>query len=262
MDIVNQILSLKRAEASEEQEHESAPKAVELLELSGQQPIPIEKTDPLSEDEITQDDSFSYDGYQVVRGEFFAHVNEPSVTFNCNKIYVNKACLRKLPEVEYIQFLMNSAEKKMVLRPCTEDAKDGFRWCATKGSTRTPKQISCRVFFAMVVRMMEWNPDYRYKMLGKIIRSGDEKLAVFDLTARETYRRIIKEGEKPKTSRRPVFPEEWGNQFGLSVEEHRKQLQVNIFDGYTVFTLKEEKAGTEEDDKKAEETNKGEMINE
>ena len=49
----------------------------------------------------------------------------------------------------------------------------------------------------------------------------------------------LKEGEKPKTSRTPVFPAEWQNQFGLPVEEHRKQLQVNIFDGYTVFSVQD-----------------------
>lgn len=31
---------------------------------------------------VTEDDDFSYDGYQVVRGEFFAHTYEPSFTFN------------------------------------------------------------------------------------------------------------------------------------------------------------------------------------
>ena len=35
---------------------------------------------------------FNYDGYQVVRREFFAHINEPSVTFNNYKFYVNTAC--------------------------------------------------------------------------------------------------------------------------------------------------------------------------
>lgn len=28
---------------------------------------------------VTEDDAFSYDGYQVVRGEFFAHTYEPSL---------------------------------------------------------------------------------------------------------------------------------------------------------------------------------------
>lgn len=114
-----------------------------------------------------------------------------------------------------------------------------FLWCAVKKNSRKPKQITCRVFFAKIVNLMSWNPDYRYKLLGKVIRSGDEKLVVFDLTATETYVRKVKEGEKPKTSRKPVFPAEWENQFGLPVEEHRKQLQVNIFKGYTVFGIQE-----------------------
>ncbi len=233
MDIVNQLMNLRSSDQDQTEQNKNAV-----------------------DDEIIQDDTFSYEGYQVVRGEFFAHMHEPSVTLNANKIYVNKACLKKLPEVEYIQFLMNKEEKKLVLRPCTEDSKDGFRWCTVKGTNRIPRQISCRVFFAMVIRLMGWNSDYRYKMLGKIIRSGDEKLIVFDLTARETYRRVIKDGEKPKFSRTPIFPEEWENQFGLPVEEHRKQLQINIFEGYTVFTLKDEKQGCV-DEKPEEEITEG-----
>ena len=88
---------------------------------------------------------------------------------------------------------------------------------------------------------MSWNPDHRYKLLGKVIRSREEKLIVFDLNATEIYIRTVKEGEKPKTARRAVFPAEWENQFGLPVEEHRKLLQVNIFDGYTVFGIQDNK---------------------
>lgn len=37
---------------------------------------------------------FSYEGYQVVRAEFFAHLFEPSVTLNKETVSVNAACLR------------------------------------------------------------------------------------------------------------------------------------------------------------------------
>ena len=195
----------------------------------------------LEEDEIIQDDSFSYAGYQVVRGEFFAHMYEPSICFNKNRVYVNMGCLKRMQDVSYVQILVNAEEKKLVIRPAGEDEKDAFLWCTMKNNTRKPKQITCRVFFAKIVNLMSWNADYRYKILGKIIRSGDEKLAVFDLNATEIYLRIVKEGQKPKTSRKPVFPAEWENQFGLPVEEHRNQLQVNIFKGYTVFGIQENK---------------------
>jgi hypothetical protein len=43
-------------------------------------------------------ESFDFDGFQVVRREFFAHLNEPSVSFNNYMFNVNTACLSKFPE--------------------------------------------------------------------------------------------------------------------------------------------------------------------
>lgn len=190
-------------------------------------------------EDTTQDDVFSYDGYQVVRREFFAHVYEPSITFNNCKISVNTACLKRLPDVDYVQILVNPEKKKLAIRPSSEDEKDSFLWCTTRGEKRKPRQIICRMFFAKVIQLMGWNPDYRYKMLGKLIQSGGEYLFIFNLTATEIYQRFLSYGEKAKTSRIPVFPAEWQNQFGLPVEEHRRLLQVNIFDGYTVFGIRD-----------------------
>lgn len=191
-----------------------------------------------TEEKVIQEEDFSYDGYQVVRGEFFAHTFEPSITFNDSRVYVNAACLKRMPTVEYIQILINQQAKKLVVRPCREDEKDSFRWCSNTGKRR-PKQITGRIFFAKLAEMMQWNASYRYKLLGKLIRTNSEQLYIFDLTASEVYRRVRQEGREDRNSRVPVFPAEWQNQFGLPVEEHRKQLQINIFDGYTVFGVKD-----------------------
>lgn len=189
--------------------------------------------------EIMEDTSFNFDGYQVVRGEFFAHTFEPSITFNDNKIYVNTACIKKLPQIDYVQLLINPIEKKLALRPCTEDAKDSFRWCSATNK-RTPKQITCRIFFGKLLSLMEWNPKYRYKLLGKLIKSNNELLFVFDLNNPEIFVRKLTNDNLGTTSKSASYPEEWKNQFGLPVEEHQNSLQINIFDGYTVFGVKEQ----------------------
>lgn len=87
---------------------------------------------------------------------------------------------------------------------------------------------------------MDWNSNYRYKLLGKLIKSGGELLFVFDLNSAEIYQRAIKDDGKVKTSRTATFPEEWKNQFGLPVEEHKSNIQINTFNGYAVFGLQEE----------------------
>lgn len=199
--------------------------------------------------EIVTDNTFEYDGYQIVRGEFFSHTFEPSITFNKSKISVNTACVRKLPDVEYVQALVNPDEKKLAIRPCFEHEKDSFRWCTNgnKNKKIAPRQITCRIFFAKIISLMGWNPHYRYKLLGKLIESNGELLFVFDLKTPEIYQRIVKEGEKAKMSRSPIFPAEWKDHFGLPVEEHKKSLQVDIFDGYAVFGIQDKQEKKDND---------------
>ena len=193
-------------------------------------------------DDVETDDAFSYDGYQVVRGEFFAHINEPSITFNNSKVSLNTAAVNKLPNTEYVQILVNPESHQLVVKPSAEDIRDSFLWSVQNRKTgrRRPKQITCRIFFAKVSELMGWNPDYRYKMLGKLINTNDGLLFLFDLDSTEIYRRTVSDDGHTVSSRKPAFPEDWKNQFGLPVEEHQKKLQVSIFEDYAVFGIKKE----------------------
>ena len=102
----------------------------DMMKINTPMPITVASS-PSNQMEVTDDDSFSYDGYQVVRGEFFAHIYEPSFTLNNYKVSVNTACIKKLPDVEYVQILVNPIEKKLAVRPCREEEKDSFRWCSS-----------------------------------------------------------------------------------------------------------------------------------
>lgn len=210
--------------------------------LSEAQPNEIVQNTPMKREmEIIQDDSFDCNGFQVVRGEFFSHVYEPCISFNNYKVYVNTACIKKLPDTDYVQILVNPSKKKLAVRPCREEDKDSVRWCSAT-IKRSPKQITCRVFFAKVINLMGWNPNYRYRLVGKLIQSNDEFLFVFDLDAPEIFIRTIKDGGKPKSSRTPSYPAEWEYQFGIPAEEHQKSLQIDVFNEYTVFSMQEKPA--------------------
>ncbi len=217
-----------------------------------------ENLSPAKDIEIEHVDDFSYDGFQVVRGEFFAHMNEPTLSFSNNKVYVNTACIRKLPEIDYVQMLVNPDEKKVCIRPCNEGDRDSFRWKG-KGKSK-PKQITCRMFFAKIMSMMKWDPNYRYKLLGKLIESGGELLFSFDLTAAEIFKRTVSKNGKTRSSRTPAYPEEWKNQFGLTVDEHQKSIQVNIFEGYAVFEIDgTQKKKTDDASSSGDDTDGGEL---
>ena len=57
----------------------------DMMKINTPMPITVAPS-PSNQMEVIDDDSFSYDGYQVVRGEFFAHIYEPSFTFNNYKV--------------------------------------------------------------------------------------------------------------------------------------------------------------------------------
>ena len=199
--------------------------------------VAVTATQRLFDEIIDLGDEFDFEGFQVVRREFFAHTYEPSVTFNSSKFYVHASLLSRFPEVDYVQVLVNRNSKLLVLRPCTENARDSFMW-RTKGK-RKPRQITCKIFFGMVASMMEWNLSYRYKILGRIIHANGEYLIAFDLTAAEVSEKTVVEGEEPKMSRTAKFNESWKDQFGLPFNEHRQSMQLNIFEGYAIYSITE-----------------------
>ena len=194
-------------------------------------------TDMADDDDVVVDDGFSYEGFVLVHREFFAHLREPAITFNSGKIALNSACLRKLPDINYVQILVNADRKMLVVRPCDEEEIYSFQWCNEKSGKRSPRAVTGRLFHMKICDLMSWNPDYRYKVLGKLVRSNGQHLFAFDLTSHEIYKRTVSEDGKTKSSRSPVFPAEWKNSFGVPYEEHQKSLQINLFDGYAVYGL-------------------------
>ncbi len=183
------------------------------------------------------------DEFEVIRIEFLAQTREPSFTFSDGRISVNTACIRRLPDVDYVQLLINAQEKKLAIRPAQEDDIFSFQWASARKEKRMPRLVTGRIVFMKIFDLMGWNPDYRYKIVGKLVRANNELMFLFNLNDRQIFERSIEEDGKRKTSRKPVFPAEWKDHFGIPFSEHKKALQVNLFDGYTVFSVKDRTAG-------------------
>ena len=80
--------------------------------------------------------------------------------------------------------------------------------------------------------LMKWNPEYKYKLQGNLIRSKGELLVVFSMNETEIYTPITKtvDGKPVKTT--PYYPEDWRDSFGLPVNEHSQSLVVSMLEGY------------------------------
>lgn len=188
------------------------------------------------------EDEIDLGEYEIVRPEFFAHVKEPALTVNVDKIGVNTACVRLMPDVEYVQILVNRKEKKLLLKPCDEIEITGYRWGKTKGGKRYPSQRTGETFVLTLCKIMDWNPDYRYKVLGKMVRANGQALVAFDLTSSECFPKLVNRDGKKVSSRQSIFAEQWRGRFGPTYSESRRSLEVKTFKDYTVITVNGKKA--------------------
>ena len=228
----------------------------------------IENTENIDQKALELAQDFSYDGYQVVRRELFAHLREPAVVIRRDSVTFNTACIAGLEDAVYIQILVNQDNKRMVVRKCEENDKDALRWCIEKPDKRKSRKMSNKLFSAMMYDMMGWNTDCRYKILGHKITHEDETMYIFDLLETEIFmdtkrqkktnpdsvekKEELVTAETDQTpeqnqeeiaakvartlNRIPFYPKNWKDSFGLSVEEHKKALETNITDGYIEFS--------------------------
>lgn len=194
---------------------------------------------------LAYEENITLDEYEIVSPEFFAQVREPAFTINVNKITANAASVRLMPDVDYVKILVNQKEKKLVLKPTDEMDISGYRWARMKDGKRYASQRTGEAFVLLICKLMDWNPDYRYKIMGKKNKANGEDVLVFDLTVAQIFEKPAP-GDGTKASKRAIMPAGWNGSFGPKFGENKRTLQVDTFAGYTVFSVKGEESELEE----------------
>ena len=199
--------------------------------------------------------SFSYDGYQIVRKELFAHLRDPAITIRKDSVTFNTACIEGLEDVVYIHMMFNRELKRIVVEGCDENDKDALRWCIAKPDKRKSRKMVGKPFSELVYREMGWDENCRYKILGYRIQFEGKTLYVFDLMVPEIFheRKSRKKNEQASqevaempnedaqnnnaaetevNTRKGYYPDDVANTFGVPVEQYRADTEIQQMDGY------------------------------
>jgi len=167
--------------------------------------------------------AFDLEGYQVVRSQFLQLRYEgPILNITNSRITFNKFCVQKFRDVAYIQLLLHPTERRIAIRPCKMTDPHSIRWRPEPEKTIYTKALSCQHFGTALYSIMNWNPDYVYKIRGTWASRGKEQIIVFNLpNAVPVMLFDDKKTEKEKIRRRvELCPEEWENDFGDEFYEH------------------------------------------
>ena len=166
--------------------------------------------------------AFDLKGYQVVRGQFMQLRYEgPSITISNEKLSFNKFCVQRFEDVAYIQLLLHPTERRMAIRPCAPDDPHSIRWRPDPEKPISQKMLCCSHFGSALFRIMEWHPDYRYRIRGTWVCRGNEQIIVFNLPNAMPMLTVPKSDASGTTSHRvQLCPEEWEDDFGAEFYDH------------------------------------------
>ena len=177
-------------------------------------------------------DRFDFEGYEVVRREFFSKANCPAITIKYGSITFNIRAIRKLRECQFVQILINPEKKLMIVKPCEEDEKDSLQCSRVDPHGRVvPRTITGKIFTAQLYKDMNWSIESTVKILGTLNTCQDERIFIFDLSNAEAYLHLADpSGESKRRKRVPFMPEHWQGSYGVSYEESQNQI-VTTFEG-------------------------------
>ena len=166
--------------------------------------------------------AFDLTGYQVVRSQFTqVRYEGPSVTIANNRISFNLFCMKKFEDVGYIQLLLHPAERKIAIRPCKERDTHSIRWRPNPQRPIYSKTLNCQHFGNALFTIMEWDPEYIYRVRGIWAKRGTEQIIVFNLVNAVPAVLMTPDGEDSKARRRvELCPAEWTEDFGDEFYEH------------------------------------------
>jgi len=165
---------------------------------------------------------FDLKGYQIVRGQFLSTVSYgPAISISNKCISFNTGCVRKFADVSNIQILLHPAERKLAIRPCGENDVYNIKWRPDTDSPLYSKTYICRHFSSALFDIMEWNPDYIYRIRGAWASRKDDEIIVFHLSEAAAAILCSVDTESDTVKKRVLtFPEEWESEFGMEFYEY------------------------------------------
>ena len=183
------------------------------------------------------DDTFSLDGYEIVRSNFFSTGSKPLMTIAKGQVRFNSVCLKKFENVEYVELLLNSVEQCIAVRPCDKDNPNAIKWGKLKNSRWIVSPKSCAGFSGALYSIMDWEADCGYKLCGQYMCDDEEQVLFFDLSDPEITQYVPDEKACTDTCQKSddgadenksesctyqkvlIIPSSWENSFGRKVSE-------------------------------------------
>ena len=196
-----------------------------------------------------------FDGYELPPRTQFSMLNKPAVSIKYGVMKFNMACIRLFEGIKYVLPILHPNKKRLALIMCPEEDSASVEWARQKDENWVNKDITSLEFVENIFRLMNWNRECRYKVLGRVANSDQGLCMLFDLEEAIMFTPKPQEYTDPltgemKKKQMKFFPDAYKNRIGKSYNDYIADHQMNMFEdfiGYqssTVLDEPEREAGT------------------
>ena len=181
-----------------------------------------------------------FDGYELPPRTQFSMVKKPAVSIKYGEMTFNMACIRLFEGIKYILPIVNTAKKRMALIMCPEEDSASVEWARQKNGVWVNKSISSLEFLEKMFRMMNWNRECRYKVLGRVANSDQGLVMLFDLEEAIMFTPQPQEFTDPMTGevkKKQVkfFPDIYKGRIGRSYNDYVSTHQMSMFENIVSY---------------------------
>lgn len=175
-------------------------------------------------------------GFEITRSAFFSSRDKPSVSFLGNCIAFSSECVKKYGRNNRVELLVHPLNRMLAIRPAAADNRNGIVISSASDLSYHARNIAASAFYGVLLSIMGWNSEYRYKVYGSLYETGTESAYIFDAADSEAYIRADALDEyADDPSLRPVaysgerltaIPEQWSRSFGKPYYLHELPLSA------------------------------------
>lgn len=178
-----------------------------------------------------------FDGYELPPRTQFSMLNKPAVSIKYGVMKFNMACIRLFEGIKYVLPILHPNKKRLALIMCPEEDSASVEWARQKDENWVNKDITSLEFVENIFRLMNWNRECRYKVLGRVANSDQGLCMLFDLEEAIMFTPKPQEYMDPltgemKKKQMKFFPDAYKNRIGKSYNDYIADHQMNMFEDF------------------------------
>ena len=147
------------------------------------------------------------------------------------------ACIRLFEGIKYVLPILHPNKKRLALIMCPEEDSASVEWARQKDENWVNKDITSLEFVENIFKLMNWNRECRYKVLGRVANSDQGLCMLFDLEEAIMFTPKPQEYSDPitgemKKKQIKFFPDVYKDRIGKSYNDYIAGHQMNLFEDF------------------------------